>query len=313
MKKFISNNSKRRNETNIIRMKQSLLLVLSLMALTVSCSDKDDDEVEVPGIIVGDVPLSDSYLSRLEMPKMLDGGTLFIQHSTKVGLDSVMTYAMEYDLTQNHSRWVAFRFDGLTRQVGSRPSDRWTNDPKLPRQYGIGTGGFQGGVRGQLCGANDRRYRQEATDQTYYMTNSTPMDYDFNGEYWSRFESYINDAGNGIGMIPSFTDTLYVVKGGTIYDENTMGHAYSSGGKAMPIPKYYFIAMLRFRSGKYSAMGFWVEHKDYGRSATNTDLRNAAVTIDYLEKQTGIDFFHNLPDKIENSVEANFSSSEWKL
>ena len=30
-----------------------------------------------------------------------------------------------------------------------------------------------------------------------------------------------------------------------------------------------------------------------------------------LEEKTGIDFFHNLPDNVEKSVETTFSKSAW--
>lgn len=290
-------------------MKYTLLLILSsFLVLAASCS-KDEGN----GVDIRKHTPNTKYLYRLEVPAMLSSGTQFIQHSTVIGRDSVMTYCLEYDLAKYHSRWVAFRFDGLTRKVDSTRGDTWGDDPGLAQQYWIGAGGFQGGVRGHICASHDRRYTQEANNQTFYMTNMTPMNYDFNGEYWSKFELYVNDVSSGIGRSTSFADTLYIVKGGTIYDGQTRGYAYSSNGKALPIPKFYFMAMLRLKTGQYSAMGFWVEHKDYGRSATSNDLRNAAVSIDYLESQTGIDFFHNLPDNIESKVEKSFSLTEWKL
>ena len=249
------------------------------------------------------------YLSRLEVPAMLSSGTQFIQHSTVIGRDSVMTYCLEYDLAKYHSRWVAFRFDGLTRAVNTQRNDAWADDPDLSSEYRIGAGSFSGGVRGHICASYDRRYSVEAEIQTYYMTNMTPMGFDFNGTYWTAFEGHVQN----LGRSTTFADTLYIVKGGTIYGDQTKGVARTSASKSIPIPKYYFIAMLRLKTGQYSAMGFWVEHNDYGRSATSNDLRNAAVSIDYLESQTGIDFFHNLPDNIESKVEKSFSLAEWKL
>jgi endonuclease G len=37
------------------------------------------------------------------------------------------------------------------------------------------------------------------------------------------------------------------------------------------------------------------------------------VSIDRLEELTGIDFFCNLPDDIENAVENKLDYSKWKL
>lgn len=244
---------------------------------------------------------------------MLSTGTQFIQHSTEVRGDSMMTYCLEYDLTKFHSRWVAFRFDGLTRAKSTGRHDTWTDDPDLSPQYQIGAGTFSGGVRGHICASYDRRYSVEAEKQTYYMTNMTPMGYDFNGSYWTVFESYINDKDHGIGCSSTFADTLYVVKGGTIRDGQIKGYAHSSAWKQMPIPKYYFIALLKLKAGTYKSIGFLVEHKDYGRKATMDDVRDAAMTIDKLEQETAIDFFPNLPDDIETKVEKSYSKADWNL
>lgn len=267
--------------------------------IVASCSKDDDDDV-----VFGKVTLG-KYQSRLEVPKMLTSGTMFIQHSTKIGKDSVMTYCMEYNPVKNHSRWVAFRYDGKTRGKATSRSDAWADDPKLPDQYKVGPGTFShGGVRGHLCASSDRLYSVEANKQTFYMTNMTPMQYDFNGNYWTAFEGYVRD----IGYDANFADTLYVVKGGTIENGKTNGTVTSSAGKSIVIPKYYFIALLKFKAGKYSAVGFLVEHKDYGYSgnkyAPQSIIANHVVNIDELESKTGIDFFHNLPDNIESSIEA---------
>ena len=62
------------------------------------------------------------------------------------------------------------------------------------------------------------------------------------------------------------------------------------------------------KQNTYKAIGFWVEHKSYGGRPV---LSNWAVSIDELEAKTGIDFFCNLPDGLENSVERIFNISEW--
>ena len=36
------------------------------------------------------------------------------------------------------------------------------------------------------------------------------------------------------------------------------------------------------------------------------------MSIDALEQETGIDFFHNLPDNIENTVEATYNVNDWQ-
>ena len=72
----------------------------------------------------------------------------------------------------------------------------------------------------------------------------------------------------------------------------------------MPVPKYYFIALLKVKGEAYNAIAFWVEHKDYGNTSPTTErLAAHAVSVDRLEALTGLDFFHNLPDAVEKAVE----------
>lgn len=47
-------------------------------------------------------------------------------------------------------------------------------------------------------------------------------------------------------------------------------------------------------------MGFWVEHTNN----TDSNLAKYAVSIQELERRTGIDFFCNLPDARERNIES---------
>lgn len=70
------------------------------------------------------------------------------------------------------------------------------------------------------------------------------------------------------------------------------------------------MALLSLQSGTYKAIGFWLEHKSYNNSTGYADY---TVSIDELEQKTGIDFFHNLPDNVENEVEQGYHKSDWGL
>ena len=71
------------------------------------------------------------------------------------------------------------------------------------------------------------------------------------------------------------------------------------------------MAALSKNGSSYKAIGFWVEHLNEDHS--NDALKGYAVSIDDLERYTGIDFFCNLPDDIEKQVESTFAPSSWNL
>lgn len=108
----------------------------------------------------------------------------------------------------------------------------------------------------------------------------------------------------------SFRDTLYVCKGGTIDSEANIRQRTTSG---LIVPKYFFMAILCKNSetvnNGYKAIAFWVEHTDENHS--DDDLRDYAISIDELERKTGIDFFCNLPDGTENHIEATMNTVSW--
>ena len=287
-----------------------LLITLSVFF---ACGSDDDEE---PNIIIinedgdnGGTTNSDpaSYTSRLEVPRLATSDGIFISHEADYGNRKVMNYCLEFAPSAMHSRWVAFRFDGITRQqVTSRSNEPFTDDPLLPTNYWIGSNYFNGYDRGHLCASADRVWSIEANVQTFYMTNMSPQLNEFNADIWANYENKFRNKCRDA----TFADTVYVVKGGTIRSGQTMGNVVRSNNMVVRVPKYYFMAFLRYRYGTYDAIGLWLEHRGY-TSAERSNLSANLVTIDQLEELTGIDFFHNLPNTTEQQVEATYNKTLW--
>ena len=71
------------------------------------------------------------------------------------------------------------------------------------------------------------------------------------------------------------------------------------------------MALLLKTNGYYRAIAFWAENENIDRG--NESLKQFAISIDELERRTGIDFFCNLPDDIEENVESSYNTSVWGL
>ena len=63
-------------------------------------------------------------------------------------------------------------------------------------------------------------------------------------------------------------------------------------------------------NGGYKAIAFYLEHKKESY-ADEKDVTPYIVSIDQLEQLTGIDFFCNLPDGIEEKVESSVTRTAW--
>lgn len=237
-----------------------------MMAATViftaaACSNEDDNIIFGGGDNGGGLPPGPSgdVARRIEVPALTPGHP-FLAHWTREGDREVLDYCLEYDNEKYHSRWVAFRFDEVTRQklVGRKPYEtrpQYPRDPLLSECYIDDDASFNGFQHGHLCASADRLYSRDANDMTFYMSNMSPQLANFNEKYWTIFESFVQDKGRD----RSFADTLYVVKGGTIADGQFSQRV--AGGKIV-VPKYYFMAVLKVRNQAYSAIGFWMEHKE---------------------------------------------------
>ena len=300
-------------------MKKTLLHILAaatVLFTVAACSKEEDDGLifnpDAPGPVLPSVSQGE-VASRLEVPALKDGN-LLLSHWSIEGGDSVMTFCVEYDKKKYHSRWVAFRFDATTaiKRVDRKDysiKPQYPIDPKLPEEFAIESdASFQGYDHGHLVASEDRVYSRQANYNTFYMTNMSPQTAKFNSPYWSEFEQFVRNKGRD----RSFADTLYVCKGGTI-DKDAHILKYVSRGR-IAVPRYYFMALLKVKNGKYTSLGFWMEHKSYGSgSPSYAEMRDKAVCIDELEDSTGIDFFHNLPDVVENATEQLCLPSAWGL
>ncbi len=220
------------------------------------------------------------------------------------------TYALEWDNSKIANRYTCYQmFDNNWDGSASR-KDNFIEDPDLPsatrsKQSDYSSSGFS---RGHLCPSADRTLTQTQNDQTFYFSNMQPQYQNHNGGQWSTYEGKVRT------WAAQF-DTLYVVKAATI-DNITLNNSTQSGvfnftcNDRLPVAKYFYMALMGYKksTNTYTAVGIWTYHYN------NTSERKTAehITIDELERRTGIDFFCNLPDDVEEEMESKaVDSSIW--
>lgn len=306
---------------NIMK-KLHLLPLLFLSVFVVSCGNDDDTtgtNHQGSQNANKNVVTDEAAVSRLEFPRLKGGRNIVIVYRTsdnkKYDNDRV-NYAVEWDCDKKSQRWSCYQMhQGYTGSY-SRVVDGYMNDPSLEdgdywnTDYIYGSG-YE---HGHICPNADRKYSYMANYQTFYMTNMQPQYHKFNGYtnsggdkgegLWVRMENKIRD------WTPSASsDTLYVCKGGTIDNESQIIERIK--GKLI-VPRYFFMACLMKNSMGYRALGFWAEQQS-NEWHDDEPLSDYVVTIDELEKLTGIDFFCNLPDNIEKEVESKVALKAWGL
>ena len=280
------------------------LLPLALFALTLaSCHGSDDEDNNNPSgntNVNANPTDKEPALQRLEFPRVKGGRSLVLIHTTN---DSYgINYSVEWDCDKKAQRWSAYQMTTATLvQKTSRyysTDNQYPFDPLLPNNTYLTQDCFwnSGFDHGHICPSADRLYSAEANYQTFFLTNMQPQSKAFNASEnspWYRLEGQIRNWTKN-----AETEVLYVVKGGTIEDDQIRPTLVKG---EMRVPKYFFVALLLKNAQGYKAVGFWMEHRD--SYVTYEPLGNWAVNIDELEEKTGIDFFCNLTDDVENRVE----------
>lgn len=247
----------------------------------------------------------------LELPSFQEDGTryYFSKHMLPSQGNKKRSFSLFYDANIYHSLWVAYP---LYREVigsGNRTNDWGIYDPNIPSEKQLYmSSSYQGSYdRGHLLPSASRAKSTADNSATFYPTNMSPQLAGLNQRKWSGIEMQVRNWANGC-------DTLYVVTGAvfqTVGGSESVSYTYckSDSSKDVAIPNYYYKALLQLRGGSYEAMAIWVPHRAAEGEATLNDI----ITIDLLEERTGIDFFPNLKDDIENVVESKVNSHYWGL
>ncbi len=235
-----------------------------------------------------------------ELPAQVSNSDyVYVSHDTQIGNRTVRNFSLCFDKTKFAARWVAYPLHGCYNGSATRYDARhkgapWPQDPKIPSNYQHSGGTYgRGYARGHQIPAADRDFNEAMNDQTFYMSNITPQDYDFNDGIWLKLENKIRDY--------TCLDTLYVVTGAH-WEED-----YSLVGSIYPVPTHYYKAVLRTRTGNsgksvYQAsreelkcIAFWFSH-----SATGSLTKAYCVSVEDLERLTGFEFFPTIDvDKSE--------------
>lgn len=250
----------------------------------------------------------------MELPAIPEGMDAFT-HSMTVGSVSTRNYSFLWDYDNLVAPWVAYPLCKWNIGNNIKRTNAWGLDPLLPegkqpvlfRGFSEGNNGWY--ARGHQIPSADRLTSYESNSMTFYGTNMTPQIQDgFNGDIWATLEGKVRSWANS-------SDTLYVVTGCVIdYPEGqTVKYALDNYGKKVTVPTAYYKVVLRYMKSStigysgYSACAVWLDHKVYSSSSISSSY---SMSVDDLEKKTGIDFFVNLPAKVGEETAAKIEAED---
>ena len=204
-------------------------------------------------------------------------------------------YSLSYHEKYEQAEWVAYEL--TSQQLSSLPSKRpyFEQDPKVKTQSAHYKNFKNSGYnKGHLCPAGDRKFSVEAYNETFFTSNISPQTYEFNSGVWNRLEEKIR-------YWAQKYQKLYIVTGGVLTP-----NLKTIGTEKVAVPKYFYKIILDYDGAGTKAIAFLMPHEK-----SEKGLYQFVTSIDEIEILTGIDFFPELPDKIENEIEKSSSYKNW--
>ncbi|GAA3509065.1 DNA/RNA non-specific endonuclease [Aquimarina addita] len=221
----------------------------------------------------------------------------YLPTSTTSVIVSHTNYSLSYAESHEQAEWVAYELkkDDISRNEFKRP---FFEEDKKIRSVSADWRNYKnsGYDKGHLCPAADREFSFDAFKETFLTSNISPQNHEFNAGIWNRLEQKVR-------YWAKQYDGVYVVTGGVLRD----GLA-SIGYEGVSVPKHFYKIILDTNLEEPKIIAFLIPHK-----ATDAPFEQFVVSVDTLEKLTGIDFFPKLEDDLEHRLEASSNKNGWKF
>lgn len=210
-------------------------------------------------------------------------------------------FVISYDtktLCPNYVCWSlnADRVDGKVKRT-----DNFHADPALAGSVAVDKYDYNGSGydRGHMCPAGDNKNSEVAMDESFCMTNMCPQNYSLNRGAWNELEQHCRNWARDYG-------TIYICCG-PIFDSDKPRKIGTRKDVKISVPDRFFKVIL-YMGRVPQAIGFV-----YPNEACNGDIRDYAVSVDEVEEITGMDFFFQLEDELEDKLENVCNPGAWGI
>lgn len=206
--------------------------------------------------------------------------------------------SLKFNSKHKLSDWVAYK---LTKEELTGHQSRTNNfrpDPHVPLGTAVDSDYLGSGYdRGHLLPAADARWSKKAMSATFFYSNITPQNANFNRGIWLFLEMQVRHW-------TRLNEELFIVTGPVLKDTLQK----KIGNNKISVPKRHYKVILDYRKPQIKAIGFIIPNQP-----TKKYIQDFACSVDQVEAETGIDFFYQLPDEEENKIESHFDLAAWPI
>jgi endonuclease G, mitochondrial len=233
------------------------------------------------------------FLIILWSPQFHCQNTLHL-HSTNGEIVNHTYYSLSYSETHEQAEWVTYSLNPNFLNGSASRTDDFKEDPLVSTQSASNSDYLYSGYdRGHLVPAADMAFSDKSMLESFYYSNISPQNSLFNRGGWKKLESQVRNWGKSFDII--------VVTGGVLNDS-----LKTIGINRVSIPNQFY--KIVYAPSKNEMIGFLMPNKKI-----YDDIVDYITTVDEIENITGIDFFINLEDEIEELLESKIDSEKWEF
>ena len=207
-------------------------------------------------------------------------------------------YALGYIEYHEQAAFVIYKLtarEALTKEA--KRTNRFRSDPEIPTGSATTADYRRSGYdRGHLAPAADMAFSVQTMADSFFMSNMSPQKPAFNRGIWKRLEEQVR-------QIAIREKAIYVVTGPILPKKKTV----TIGANQVTVPTHYYKVIFDLTPPR-KMIGFILPNEGSDRP-----LEDFAVTVDVVEKATGLDFFSALPKAVQERLECTISVSAWEL
>ncbi len=211
-----------------------------------------------------------------------------------------MGYALAHDPVKKTPIWVAEYLDKKRSSGKLDRSDKFAPDPDLPAGRRAELADYKSASkqydRGHMSPAKDNAWDSDAMDESFYLSNMTPqVGPSMNRGIWMRLETKVRAWAKDRGELYVYSGPIYA-----------KGIPWKTIGKnKVGVPISFF--KIAYDPKSKEAIAFIMEN----RKLKTEDMPDYIVTIDEVEKKTGLSFLSALEVAEKKKIGAMKAADVW--
>ena len=234
-----------------------------------------------------ETPIKNTFENRADFTHPTGGKYAVVTHTK---------YALGYAEKYEQPAWVAYRLTAEMVTGKNKRKDSFRPDPQVSTGSAVPADYRGSGYdRGHMAPVADFKQSAQWMEETFFMSNMSPQVHEFNAGIWEKLESATRGWAKRYGAV-------YVVAGPILRNGLPVIGKYNR----VAVPEMYYKVIVDLNEPK--AIAFMLKNE-----SSQNPLRSFAVSINEVERQTGLDFFPQLPDDLENRLESQQSMDTWSV